>query len=57
MNGEAYDIIVAGGGFAGTAAAVCAARRGRKVLLVEKYNCLGGAPAYGLVNPFMPFGR
>ena len=55
MNGKSYDIIVVGGGFAGTAAAICAARRGRKVLLIEKYNCLGGAPAYGLVNPFMPY--
>jgi len=48
-----YDLIVVGGGFAGTAAAIEAARSGFKVLLVDKYNCLGGAAASCLVNPFM----
>lgn len=50
-----YDVIVAGGGFAGTGAAVAAARQGAKTLLIEKYNCLGGAAAYDLVNPFMRY--
>lgn len=50
-----YDLIVAGGGFAGCAAAICAAREGLQVLLVEQANCLGGAPANCLVNPFMPY--
>ncbi len=50
-----YDIIVAGGGFAGASAAIAAAREGRRVLLIEKYNCLGGAAAFDLVNPFMPY--
>ena len=36
-----YDLIVCGGGPAGTAA-VCAARLGAKVLLVEAGGCLGG---------------
>lgn len=49
-----YDVIVVGGGFAGTAAALAAAREGASVLLVEKGNCLGGAAAHSLVNPFMP---
>ena len=31
-----YEIIVAGGGVAGVAAAVAAARLGKKVLLIEK---------------------
>lgn len=50
-----FDIIVVGGGFAGSAAAIAAGRHGKKVLLIEKYNCLGGAACYDLVNPFMPY--
>ena len=50
-----YDLAVIGGGFAGAAAALAAARGGAKVLLVEKANCLGGAAANCLVNPFMPY--
>lgn len=49
-----YDLVVIGGGFAGTAAAISAARAGLSVLLVEKSNSLGGAAAVNLVNPFMP---
>lgn len=48
-----YDVIVIGGGFAGVAAALAASREGASVLLVEKGNCLGGAAAHCLVNPFM----
>ena len=50
-----YDLIVVGGGFAGTAAAMEAARHGKNVLLVDKYNCLGGTACGGLVLPFMPY--
>ena len=50
-----YDIIVIGGGFAGAAAAIAAARQGRSVRLIEKYNCLGGAAAFDLVHPFMRY--
>lgn len=50
-----YDIMVAGGGFAGTAAAIAAARRGAKVILADKSNCLGGAACNALVQPFMPY--
>ncbi len=50
-----YDVIVVGGGFAGTVSAISIARNGLSVLLVEKYNCLGGAACYNLVNPFMPY--
>lgn len=50
-----YDIAVIGGGFAGTAAAIAAAREGAEVILVEKGNCLGGAACSALVNPFMPY--
>ncbi|MFA7636590.1 MAG: FAD-dependent oxidoreductase [Monoglobales bacterium] len=48
-----YDVIVAGGGFAGFSAAVAAARQGQKVLLFDKGNSLGGAASNGLVMPFM----
>jgi len=50
-----YDVAVIGGGFAGTAAAIAAARGGAKVLIIEKGNSLGGAAVNGLVNPFMPY--
>ncbi len=50
-----YDIIVAGGGFAGAAAAIAAGRLGKKVLLFDKSNCMGGAACNCLVFPFMPY--
>ncbi len=50
-----YNLVVAGGGLSGVAAAVAAAREGLKVLLVEKQGCLGGAIANNLVYPFMPY--
>ena len=53
-NGKAYDVIVAGGGVAGVAAALAAARNGAKVLLVEKNCALGGLATVGLVNLFVP---
>lgn len=40
---DAYDVIVAGGGSAGVAAAIAAAREGARTLIVEKAACLGGA--------------
>ncbi|MDR1972873.1 MAG: FAD-dependent oxidoreductase [Treponema sp.] len=52
--GDAYDLVVAGGGPAGAAAAICAARLGGKVLLVEAAGCLGGMGATGLVCAFDP---
>lgn len=50
-----YDLIVAGGGISGVAAAVSAAREGMSVLLVERDGCLGGAMANMLVFPFMKY--
>ena len=49
-----YDVIVAGGGVAGVAAAVAAARMGKRVLLIEKTITLGGLATIGLVNYFEP---
>lgn len=42
------DVLVAGGGAAGVAAAVTAARRGLKVTLVERYGFCGGGAVAGL---------
>ena len=50
-----YDLIVAGGGLTGVAAAVAAAREGLSVLLIEKSGCLGGAMSNSLVYPFMKY--
>lgn len=49
-----YDIIVAGGGVAGVAAALTAVKRGKSVLLLEKSNILGGLATLGLINLFVP---
>jgi hypothetical protein len=43
------DVLVVGGGPAGTAAAIAAGRLGADVMLVERYNHLGGLSTGGLV--------
>lgn len=50
-----YDLIVCGGGLAGTAAAISASQEGLKVLIIEKSGFLGGAAGNCYVNPFMPY--
>lgn len=47
-----YDLIVIGGGPAGTAAAVAAGRMQVKTLLIEKYGFCGGMATAARVNPF-----
>src|SRR5450432_319741 len=50
LYGE-YEVAVLGGGPAGIAAAVAAARAGRRTLLVERYGFLGGmGTAAGVTN-------
>jgi len=44
------DVLVAGGGVSGTAAALAAARRGAHTVLIEKENVLGGAGYFGLLH-------
>ena len=50
-----FDLVVAGGGLTGVAAAISAAREGLSVLLVEKSGGLGGAISTNLVYPFMRY--
>jgi len=49
------DVCVLGGGPAGVAAAVSAARNGANVLLVEQYGFLGGTMTAASVNVFMTY--
>lgn len=48
------DVIVAGGGIAGVAAAVAAARNGARVCLLEKAFGLGGLATLGNVTVYLP---
>lgn len=48
-----YEIIVAGGGMSGVAAAVAAGRQGKRVLLVEQSGMLGGLGTSGLMTMVM----
>jgi hypothetical protein len=49
-----YDVIVAGGGLAGVAAAVAAARMGVSVCLIDKAFALGGLATLGQVTVWLP---
>ena len=48
------DVLVVGGGFAGIAAALSAARTGKKTILVEKSYYLGGLGTSGLITIYLP---
>ena len=52
-----YDVVVAGGGPAGVAAAVSAGRAGAKTLLLESHGCLGGIWTSGLVGCVLDFDK
>lgn len=47
------DVLVCGGGPAGVAAAVMAARGGARTLLIERYGRLGGMAVQALVGPLI----
>ncbi|MBR4720454.1 MAG: FAD-dependent oxidoreductase [Clostridia bacterium] len=51
---EDYDVVVVGGGIAGIAASVSAARNGANVLLIEKQINLGGLATGGLISWYEP---
>lgn len=48
------QVLVAGGGISGIAAALAAARGGKKVLLLEREYALGGMATLGLVTIYLP---
>jgi hypothetical protein len=49
-----YDVVVVGGGIAGVAAAVSAARNAARVCLIERYCALGGLATLGNVIMWLP---
>lgn len=49
-----YEVVVAGGGIAGVAAALAAARNGKKTVLIEKTVLPGGLATSGIVNVYLP---
>lgn len=50
-NEKSTDIVVCGGGLAGSAAAIAAARQGQRVILIEENGVLGGTATLGVVTP------
>ena len=50
-----FDVLVVGGGNAGCAAAIAAARHGASTMLVERYGFLGGTATAAMVGPWMTF--
>jgi len=51
---KSYDVLVAGGGVAGAAAALAAARAGMHTALVEKTIIFGGLATSGLILIYLP---
>lgn len=49
-----YDVVVAGAGVAGVAAALAAARQGMRTALVEKQTLIGGLATSGLIFVYLP---
>lgn len=48
-----YDVVIAGAGPSGIAAALEAARSGAGVALIERYGCVGGNLTQGYVGPLL----
>ena len=53
IKNKVYDVIIAGGGTSGCAAAYIAAKLGLKTLVIERQTSLGGSITNGLVIPAM----
>ena len=51
---DEYDVCVVGGGVAGVAAALSAAREGARTCLIEKEYALGGLATLGLIVYYLP---
>lgn len=47
---ETFDVVVVGSGVAGTVAAIAAAEKGAKVLMIEKLNRTGGTSRFSGLN-------
>ena len=54
MKNTIYDVIVVGGGIAGIAAGLSAAREKKSVLLVESSFQLGGLATSGMISIYLP---
>ena len=54
MSEKSYDVVVAGAGVAGVAAAIAATRQGAKTALIEKQCLLGGLATSGLIYVYLP---
>ncbi len=52
---ERFDVVIVGGGFSGSIAAIAAARNQAKTLIIEATACLGGSLTTNGVNPMMTF--
>lgn len=52
---DQFDVVIVGGGSAGVAAAIGAAKLGNKVALIEKYGFLGGAATMSSVQAYCGF--
>ncbi len=52
---DRYDVLVAGGGTAGSVAAIAAAREGARVLCFDQFGALGGSSTFAFVMPLMNF--